>query len=107
MGLSTTARLLGDARHPHWGTRLGWASAARPRAALAVMLTVVVAMVPGLFRLKLPTDGDALVPPDDPAIATDRAARRLFGLRDPLLVVVETTHPNGIFNTGTPDPLQR
>ena len=71
------------------------------------MLTVVVAMVPGLFRLKLRTDGDALVPPDDPAIATDRAARRLFGLRDPLLVVVETTHPNGIFNTGTLDRLQR
>jgi predicted RND superfamily exporter protein len=107
MGLSTTARLLGDARHPHWGTRLGWASAARPRAALAVMLTVVLAMVPGLFRLKLRTDGDALVPPDDPTIATDRAARRHFGLRDPLLVVLETTHPDGIFNAGTLDRLQR
>ncbi|HSS50447.1 MAG TPA: MMPL family transporter [Thermoanaerobaculia bacterium] len=107
MGLSASARRLGDARRLHWGARLGWASAARPRTALAVMLTLVLAMVPGLFRLELRTDGYALVPPDDPAIAADRAARRLFGLRDPLLVVLETTHPDGIFNAGTLDRLQR
>lgn len=91
----------------HWGTRLAWASGTRPLAALAVMLTAVLVMVPGLFRLELRTDGYALVPPADPAIAADRAARRLFGLRDPLLVVVETTHPGGIFNAGTLDRLQR
>ena len=96
-----------DSRALHWGTRWGWASAARPRAALAVMLTAVLAMVPGLFRLRLNTDGYALVPRDDPAIAADRAARRLFGLRDPLLVVLETTHPDGIFNAGTLDRLRR
>jgi predicted RND superfamily exporter protein len=71
------------------------------------MLTVVLMMVPGLFRLKLRTDGEVLVPPNDPAVATDRAARRLFGLRDPLLVVLETNHRNGIFNAGTLDRLQR
>ncbi|HEX7183316.1 MAG TPA: MMPL family transporter [Thermoanaerobaculia bacterium] len=89
----------------HWGTRLGGAAAARPRAALAVMVTTVLVMVPGLLRLELRTDGHALVPPDDPAIALDRAARRLFGLRDPLLVVLETSHPDGIFNAGTLDRL--
>jgi len=91
----------------HWGTRLAWASMTRPLAALAVMLTAVLAMVPGLFLLKLNTDGHGLVPPDDPVIATDRAARRLFGLRDPLLVVLETTHPDGVFNAGTLDRLRR
>lgn len=71
------------------------------------MLAVVAVMVPGLFRLELRTDGRALVPPHDPAIAVDRAARRLFGLRDPLLVVLETRHPDGIFNAGTLDRLAR
>src|SRR3954467_4808820 len=107
MRVSATGRLLEEARPLHWGARLGWASAARPRAALAVMLALVLAMVPGLFRLQLRTDGYALVPPDDPAIATDRAARRLFGLRDPLMVVIATTHPDGIFNPGTLGRLQR
>jgi uncharacterized protein len=91
----------------HWSTRLAWASMRRPLAALAVMLAGLLAMVPGLFRLELRTDGSALVPPDDPAVAIDRAARQTFGLRDPLLVVVETTHPDGIFNAGTLDRLER
>ncbi|HEY0558497.1 MAG TPA: MMPL family transporter [Thermoanaerobaculia bacterium] len=107
MALSATARRLEEASRLHWGARLGWASAARPRTALAAMLTLVAAMVPGLFRLTLRTDGYALVPPDDPAVVTDRAARRLFGLRDPLLVVLETRHPAGIFNAATLDRLQR
>jgi predicted RND superfamily exporter protein len=89
------------------GTRLGWASAARPRTALAVLLAVVLAMAPGLLRLQLRTDGHSLVPPDDPAIAIDRDARQAFGLKDPLLVVVETRHPSGIYNTATLDLVQR
>ena len=64
-------------------------------------------MAPGLFRLELRTDGHALVPPDDPAVAMDAEARRLFGLRDPLLVVLETDHPDGIFNAETLDRLER
>lgn len=94
-------------RRPDWGTRLGWASAARPRAALTVMLAVVLAMAPGLLRLQLRTDGHSLVPPDDPVVATDREARQTFGLRDPLLVVLETRHPDGIYNAGTLDRLAR
>jgi uncharacterized protein len=91
----------------HLGARLGWASAQRPRTALAIMVVAVLAMAPGLGRLQLKTDGHALVPPDDPAITADREARRVFGLRDPLLVVIETRHPDGIFNPGTLDRLQR
>ena len=87
MGLSATERLFGGGRPLDFG-ELGWVvSAARPRAALALMLALVLAMVPGLFRLRLATDGHSLVPPDEPAIAVDSEARRHFGLRDPLLVV--------------------
>ncbi len=94
-------------KRPDWGARLGWASAARPRLALTVMLALVLAMAPGLLRLQLRTDGHSLVPADDPAIAIDREARRIFGLRDPLLVVLETRHPDGIYNAGTLDRLAR
>ena len=104
---SASRRRLEDARSVHWGTRLAWASAAKPLTALAIMLTAVLAMVPGLFRLELRTDGYALVPPEDPAIVTDGAIRRHFGLRDPLLVILETTHVDGIYNAGTLDRLQR
>jgi predicted RND superfamily exporter protein len=90
-----------------WGIRLGWKSAERPRLALALMLVLVLAMVPGLFRLKLEIDGHSLVPPDDPAIAADREARQVFGLRDPLLVVLDTGRPEGIFNPGTLERLER
>src|SRR5947209_16632346 len=90
-----------------WGIRVAEVSAQRPRAALAVMVAAVLAMAPGLFRLQLRTDGHALVPPDDPAITADREARRVFGLRDPLLVVIETRHPDGIYNPGTLERLER
>jgi hypothetical protein len=71
------------------------------------MVILVIAMAPGLFRLQLRTDGHSLVPPDDPAITIDRDARRTFGLKDPLLVVVETRHPAGIYNAATLDLVQR
>lgn len=96
-----------DGGRPHWSTRLAWAALARPRLALALMLAAVVAMAPGLLRLQLRTDGATLVPPHDPAVAADRAARRTFGLRDPLLVILETSDPNGIFNPGTLERLRR
>lgn len=87
--------------------RLGQLSADRPRTAIAVLLAVVMAMAPGLWRLQLRTDGHSLVPPDDPATAIDGAARQHFGLRDPLMVVLETRHPDGIFNAGTLGRLER
>jgi predicted RND superfamily exporter protein len=90
-----------------WWTGIGWRAADRPHATLALLAAAVLAMAPGLLRLELRTDGHSLVPPDDPAIALDREARRTFGLRDPLLVVLETRHPDGIFNSGTLGRLER
>ncbi len=81
--------------------RAGLAAARRPRRALALALAVLAAAAPGLLRLELRTDGAALAPPDDPAIVADREVRRHFGLRDPLLVILESDHPDGIFNFDT------
>ena len=67
--------------------------------ALAALLTAAVA--PGLLRLRLRTDGHALVPPDTPEIQQDHRIREDFGLDDPLVVFIRTTHPHGLFNTHT------
>ncbi|HET9225441.1 MAG TPA: hypothetical protein VFR31_02145, partial [Thermoanaerobaculia bacterium] len=61
----------------------------RPGAMLAVWAVALVLALPGLARLELRTDGRTLVPPSAPALAEDEAVRRAFGLRDPLLVLVE------------------
>ncbi|HEX4954011.1 MAG TPA: MMPL family transporter [Thermoanaerobaculia bacterium] len=89
------------------GTRLARACAARPRMVLALALVALAAAAPGLLRLELDTDGRALVPADDPAIVADHAIRQRFGLPDPLLVVLETDHPDGIVNPDTLDRLGR
>lgn len=63
-------------------------------------LAALVAL-PGLARLELRTDGHALVPRRDPAVVYDREIRRALGVRDPLVVVVRTDDPAGIFNPST------
>lgn len=72
-----------------------------PRRTLALACLLVLAAAPGLLRLQLRTDGHALAPARDPAIVYDRRIRTEFGLRDPLAVVIRSSHPDGIFNPAT------
>ncbi|MCP4656116.1 MAG: MMPL family transporter [bacterium] len=66
---------------------------------IAGLTTVVAAS--GLIRLELRTDGRALAPAAAPEVRYDRSIRRQFGIRDPIVVVVRSNHPNGIFNPVT------
>ena len=81
--------------------RLAYYSIDNPRRVIVAFVVLVVLAAPGLFRLQLRTDGHALVPPGDPAVELDAQVRRHFGLRDPIVVVLQTPRPNGIFNTDT------
>ncbi len=83
-----------------WG-RLAQRSIDRPRRAIAIMAALTLLAAPGLLRLELRTDGHALVPPDDPAVHVDAEVRERFGLRDQVLAVVVTDHPDGIYNAAT------
>lgn len=74
---------------------------ARPWRVLAIWALVLAVAAPGLLRLELRTDGHALVPADDPAILFDAEVRQHFGLRDPIVVYLESAHPDGIFNQDT------
>ncbi|MFL6196754.1 MAG: efflux RND transporter permease subunit [Thermoanaerobaculia bacterium] len=77
------------------------ASLRRPVRTLALVALASLAAAPGLFRLELRTDGAALIPRRSPAVVYDRDVRREMGLRDPVVAVVRTDHPGGIFNAGT------
>jgi len=84
--------------------RLAYWSIDHPWTAIAIFAALVALAAPGLLRLQLRTDGHALVPPGDPAVRYDAEVRRHFGLRDPIVVVLATPRPDGIFN---PDTLRR
>ena len=81
--------------------RLTEAAVARPRATLLLALAAVLAAAPGLGRLELRTDGRALVAPGDPAVRLDAEVHARFGLRDPIVVLIETGDPAGIWNPAT------
>jgi len=67
--------------------------------AIAVLATLGIA--PGGLRLKIRTDGHALVPTDAPEILLDQAIREEFGVEDPLVVLIRSDHPDGLYNART------
>ena len=84
-----------------WLLKLALWSIARPRRAIGLMALFVAVSLPGLLRLELRTDGHALVPPDHPVVQFDAEVRQRFELRDPIVVLIETSHPQGIYNIDT------
>jgi len=81
--------------------RLAEGSIERPWVAIVALLALTLAAAPGLLRLTLRTDGHALVPPRDPAVLFDAEVRERFELRDPLVVLIESSDPEGIFTSKT------
>jgi uncharacterized protein len=73
----------------------------RPWLVIAAFALATLAALPGLLRLELRTDGHALVPADDPAVVIDAEVRERFHLRDPLVVLIESSHPDGVLNPRT------
>lgn len=74
-------------------------SIAHPFQTIALALAVTLAMAPGIFRLRLLTDGKALVAENVPEVVFDRSIRAAFGLEDPLVILVKAPSTNGIFRT--------
>lgn len=77
-----------------------------PKAAIVLGCLVVGVAAPGLARLKIRTDGHALVPADAPEIQIDREIRQEFGIEDPIAVLIRADHPNGLFNPETLEHLR-
>lgn len=77
-----------------------------PVAALAVALLVTAAVAPGVARLRLRTDGHALVPSGRPQVLLDQAIREEFDAQDIIVVLIRTDHPSGIFSSPTLELIQ-
>lgn len=75
-----------------------------PRTVLISALLVTLVAMAGGSRLELQMDGRAMVPPNDPVVLFDHEVRQVFGVRDPLVIVLESRHPEGIYH---PDFLRR
>lgn len=72
-----------------------------PRLVLIVVAVVTLAAVPGMLRLKLRTDGQALVSPTAPEVVADRVVRNHFGIQDQLVVLIRSSNTNGIYHPAT------
>ena len=78
-------------------------SVRHPKRVVGLAILCTVAVAPGLTRLRLRTDGNALLPSQTPAIQYDRAVREAFGIKDQMVVLVQSHHPEGILNVHTLD----
>ena len=81
--------------------RLSHHAIRRPRTALVVAAAITLAAAPGILRLKLRTDGHALVSPTAPEVMADQTVREHFGIHDQLVVLIRPRHADGIFNPAT------
>ncbi|MGB2984987.1 MAG: MMPL family transporter [Phycisphaerae bacterium] len=68
---------------------------------MAIALVITMAIAPGGLRLRIRTDGHALVPTDAPEILLDQSIRETFDTEDPIVVLIRSHHPQGLFNTDT------
>ena len=73
----------------------------QPKRVIVIAALITLAAAPGLLRLKLRTDGHALVSPTAPEVLADQAVRDHFGLHDQLVVLIRSRHADGIFNPAT------
>lgn len=88
------------------GRFFGWV-ADHPRRIIAIALVCVI--VPGLFlpRLRIDSSPEAFLSADDPAVVYREAVRDVFGLSDPVVILIVRQGPEGVFNPDTLGRLKR
>lgn len=82
-------------------------SVRHPKRIVGLAILCTVAVAPGLTRLRLRTDANALLPSHTPEIQFDRAVREAFGIKDQIVVLLQSDHPDGIFNIHTLDVVRK
>lgn len=70
----------------------------RPKWAIFLGVIFTLSFAPGLAKLRLRTDGHALIPQHAPEFRVDREIRKQFGILDPVVVLIRCDDAGGIFN---------
>jgi len=73
----------------------------QPKRMLLLAALATLAAAPGVLRLRLRTDGHALVSPTAPEVVTDGTIRARFGIHDQIVARVRPYGTNDIFNSAT------
>ena len=80
---------------------LARAAIRHPQRMLLLAALATLAAAPGVARLKLRTDGQALISPTAPEVVTDKHIRADFGLHDQMVVWIRPRDAQDIFNPAT------
>src|ERR1051326_5790487 len=88
----------------HYAVAWAFAALARisiqhPIKTLALIALLVAGSLPGLWRLRLNTDGRALLSPKAPEVIFDNQIRAKFGIEDQIIVLIRSE--KGVFEPGT------
>lgn len=73
----------------------------RPKRVIVAAVLLTMAVAPGAARLRIRTDGNALLPTGADEIQVDREIRDAFGVRDQIAVVIRSDDPHGVYNLHT------
>src|SRR5271170_5228838 len=76
-------------------------SLSHPGRVMLLAAALMLGVAPGIWRLKVRTDGRALISPDAPEFLEDQDIRSRFGIGDQIVVLIRCRHPDGIFNPGS------
>ena len=71
-----------------------------PARVLVITALITLAAAPGMLRLTLRTDGQALVSPTAPEVLADKAVRDHFGIHDQLVVLIRSPARRWHFQSG-------
>lgn len=76
-------------------------SVRRPVFVLVGAFLIAAPVLFGLTRLELKTDGRALLPDAAPELSVDAELRATFEVEEPIVVLLETDDPEGVYNRAT------
>ncbi len=69
-----------------------------PIRVIVVATILTLCVLPGWLRLRLNTDGHALVSADAPEVVKDREIREQFGIEDSVIVLIRSTREGGVYD---------
>ena len=84
-----------------WLSAIADGAIRKPALTLSAVALLTLIAGTGVGKLKLRTDGHALVSQSAPEVLYDQAIRDRFGIEDQIVAVIRSDHDDGIFNPST------